>query len=62
MRILADDLSSCELLTPEKTESVLEEVEGHSTFPIQLPLEDEDWMELFRTTLVIRAFTNMKDS
>ena len=40
MRILADDLSSCELLTPEKTESVLEEVEGHSMFRIQLPLED----------------------
>ena len=40
MRILADDLSSCGLLTPEKTESVLEEVEGHSMFPIQLPLED----------------------
>ena len=53
MRILADDLSSCELLTPEKTESVIEEVEGHSMFPIQLPLEDEDRMELFRTTLVI---------
>ena len=62
MRILADDLSSCELLTPEKTESVLEEVEGHPMFPIQLPLEDEDRMELFRTTLVIQAFTNMKDS
>ena len=40
MRILADDLSSCELLTPEITESVLGEVEGHSMFPIQLPLED----------------------
>ena len=40
MRILADDLSRCELLTPEKTESVLAEVEGHSMFPIQLPLED----------------------
>ena len=40
MRILADDLSSCELLTPEKTESVLKEVEGHSMFPYHLPLED----------------------
>ena len=40
MRILADDLSRYELLTPEKTKSVLEEVEGHSMFPIQLPLED----------------------
>ena len=36
MRILADDFSCYELLT----ESVLEEVEGHLTFPIQLPLED----------------------
>ena len=41
MRILADDFSRYELLTPEKTEFVLEEVEGHSMFPIQLPLEDE---------------------
>ena len=40
MRILEDNLSCCELRTPEKTESVLEEVEGHSMFPIQLPLED----------------------
>ena len=39
MRIL-DVLSRYELLTPEKTESILEEVEGHSMFPIQLPLED----------------------
>ena len=39
MRILADYLSY-ELLTPEKTESVLEEVKGHSMFPIQLPLQD----------------------
>ena len=39
MRIL-DVLSRYELLTPEKTKSVLEEVEGHSMFPIQLPLED----------------------
>ena len=41
MRILADDFSRYELLTPEKTEFVLEEVEGHSMFPIQLSLEDE---------------------
>ena len=40
MRSLADDLSRFGLLTPEETESVLEEVEGHSMFPIQLPLED----------------------
>ena len=40
MRILADNFNCYELLTPEKTESVLEEVEGHSMFPIQLPLED----------------------
>ena len=40
MRILADNFNRYELLTPEKTESVLEEVEGHSMFPIQLPLED----------------------
>ena len=40
MRILADDLSLYELLTPEKTESVLEELEGHLMFPIPLPLED----------------------
>ena len=40
MRSLADDLSRYELLTPEKTKSVLEEVEGHSMFTIQLPLED----------------------
>ena len=40
MRILADYLSRYELLTPEKTESVLEEVKGHSMFPIQLPLQD----------------------
>ena len=40
MRILADYLSRHELLTPEKTESVLEEVKGHSMFPIQLPLQD----------------------
>ena len=40
MRILADYLSRYEPLTPEKTESVLEEVEGHSMFPIHLPLED----------------------
>ena len=40
MRILADYLSRHELLTPEKTESVLEEVKGHLMFPIQLPLED----------------------
>ena len=40
MRILADDLSHYELLTLEKTESVLEEVEGHSMFPIPLQLED----------------------
>ena len=40
MQILADDLSRYELLTLEKTESVLEEVEGHLLFPIQLPLED----------------------
>ena len=42
MRILADYLSRYELLTPEKTESVLEEVKGHSMFPIQLPLQDEN--------------------
>ena len=41
MRILADNFNRYELLTPEKTESVLEEVEGHSMFPIQLPLEDK---------------------
>ena len=40
MRILADYLSRHELLTPKKTESVLEEVEGHSMFPIQLPIAD----------------------
>ena len=40
MRILADYLSRYEPLTPEKTESVLEEVEGHSMFPIHLPQED----------------------
>ena len=40
MRILADDLSRYELLTPEKTESVLEEVEAHSMCPIPLQLED----------------------
>ena len=40
MRILADYLSRYELLTPEKTESALEEVKGHSMFPIQLPLQD----------------------
>ena len=40
MRILADYLSPYELLTLEKTESVLEEVKGHSMFPIQLPLQD----------------------
>ena len=40
MRILADDLSSYELLTAEETVSVLKEVEGHSMFPIPLPLED----------------------
>ena len=40
MRILADEFSRYELLTPEKTESVLEEVKGHSMFPIQLPLQD----------------------
>ena len=40
MRILAENFNRYELLTPEKTESVLEEVEGHSMFPIQLPLED----------------------
>ena len=65
MRILADNFNRYELLTPEKTESVLEEVEGHSMFPIQLPLEDgrpDHRMELFRTTPVIRAFTNMIDS
>ena len=39
MRILADDLSRYELLTPKKRESVLEEVEGYSMFPIPLPLE-----------------------
>ena len=38
MRTLADYLGRYELLTPEKTESVLEEVKGHSMFPIQLPL------------------------
>ena len=40
MQILADDSSRYELLTPEKTEFVLEEVEGHSMFQIPLPLED----------------------
>ena len=40
MRILADYLSRYELLTPEKTESVLKEVKGHSMFPIELPLQD----------------------
>ena len=40
MRILADDLSGYELLTLGKTEPVLEEVEGNSMYPIQLPLED----------------------
>ena len=40
MRILADYLSRYELLTPEKIESVLKEVKGHSMFPIQLPLQD----------------------
>ena len=40
MRILADNFNRHELLTPEKTESVLEKVEGHSMFPIQLPLDD----------------------
>ena len=40
LRILADDLSRYELLTLEKTESVLEKVEGHSMFPIPLPQED----------------------
>ena len=40
MRILADYLSRCELLTPEKTESVLEEVKGHSMFSMQLPQPD----------------------
>ena len=40
MRILADYLSRYELLIAEKTESVLEEVEGHTMFPIPLPLED----------------------
>ena len=40
MQILADDLSRYELLTPEKKEFVLEEVEGHSMFQIPLPLED----------------------
>ena len=40
MQILADYLSRHELLTPEKTESVLEEVKGHSMFPMQLPLQD----------------------
>ena len=40
MRIVADDLSRYELLTPKKTESAHEEVEGHSMFPIPLPLED----------------------
>ena len=40
MRILSDNFSRYELLSPEKTESVLEEVEGHSMFLIQLPLED----------------------
>ena len=39
MRILADYLSRYELLTPEKTESVLKEVKGHSMLSIQLPLE-----------------------
>ena len=40
MRILADYLSRYELLTPEKTESVLEEVKGQSMFPMQLPQQD----------------------
>ena len=40
MRISAEDLSHYELLTPEKIESVLEEVEEHSMFPIPLQLED----------------------
>ena len=39
MRIL-DALSRYELLKPEKTESVFEEVEGHSMFPMPLQLED----------------------
>ena len=40
IRISADDLIHYKLLTPEKTESLLEEVEGHTMFPIYLPLED----------------------
>ena len=40
MRILADNFKGYELLTQEKTESILEELEGYSMFPIQLPLED----------------------
>ena len=32
--------AAIELMTQKKTESVLEEVEGHSMFPIPLPLED----------------------
>ena len=40
MQILADYLSRYELLIPEKTESVLEEVKGHSMFAMQLPQQD----------------------
>ena len=67
MRILADDLSRYELLTPEKTESVLEEAEGHSMFPIPLLLEDgrpdrtvsDDTKKKKKK---IRAFTKVKAS
>ena len=62
MRILADDLSRYELLTPEKTESVLKEVKDTRCFQLNCHYRMEDRMELFRTTLVIRAFTKMKDS
>ena len=37
---MGNQSSRFELMTPEKTESVLEEVKGHSMFPIQLPLQD----------------------
>ena len=50
MRILADYLSRYELLTPEKTESVLEEVEDTRCFQFNCHYRMEDRMELFRTT------------
>ena len=50
MRILADYLSRYELLTPEKTESVLVEVEDTRCFQFNCHYRMEDRMELFRTT------------